>query len=94
MLFACEISLDGMPEYHDKFRGNAKSFEKAMETYDMLAALQEEDPRLRIHSISTATNENMERDPAAHELPATSAARRWTTTTSRSSAATARTRAC
>jgi MoaA/NifB/PqqE/SkfB family radical SAM enzyme len=59
MLFACEISLDGMPEYHNKFRGNDKSFEKAMETYDMLADLQKEDPRLRIHSISTATNQNM-----------------------------------
>ncbi len=59
MLFACELSLDGMPAYHDKFRGNDKSFEKAMETYDMLAALQQEDPRLRIHAISTATNQNM-----------------------------------
>lgn len=59
MLFACELSLDGMPEYHNKFRGSDKSFEKAMETYDMLAALQKEDPRLRIHSISTATNQNM-----------------------------------
>jgi MoaA/NifB/PqqE/SkfB family radical SAM enzyme len=59
-LFACEISLDGMPEYHDRFRGNPKSFAKAMETYDMLVKLQEEDPRLRIHSISTATNENLE----------------------------------
>jgi len=59
MLFACELSLDGMPEYHNKFRGNHQSFEKAMETYEMLAALQREDPRLRIHSISTATNQNM-----------------------------------
>lgn len=59
VLFACEISLDGMPEYHNKFRGNDRSFEKAMETYEMLAALQKEDPRLRIHSISTATNQNM-----------------------------------
>lgn len=58
-LFACEISLDGMPEYHDRFRGNPKSFAKAMETYDMLAELQKEDPRLRIHSISTATHENL-----------------------------------
>lgn len=57
--FVCEISLDGMPEYHDRFRGNPKSFEKAMETYDMLAALQKRDPRLRIHSIGTATHENM-----------------------------------
>jgi MoaA/NifB/PqqE/SkfB family radical SAM enzyme len=59
-LFACEISLDGMPEYHDRFRGNPRSFAKAMETYDMLVRLQAEDPRLRIHSISTATNENLE----------------------------------
>ena len=59
MLFACELSLDGMPDYHNKFRGNKHSFEKAMETYEMLASLQKEDPRLRIHSISTATNQNM-----------------------------------
>jgi MoaA/NifB/PqqE/SkfB family radical SAM enzyme len=58
-LFACEISLDGMPEYHDRFRGNPKSFAKAMETYDMLAELQREDPRLRIHAVSTVTHENV-----------------------------------
>src|ERR1700732_1106379 len=28
--FVCELSLDGMPEYHDRFRGNPKSFAKAM----------------------------------------------------------------
>jgi MoaA/NifB/PqqE/SkfB family radical SAM enzyme len=60
LLFVCELSLDGMPEYHNRFRGNPKSFDKAMETYDMLAALQKEDPRLRIHSVGTATHENME----------------------------------
>ena len=59
-LFVCELSLDGMPEYHNRFRGNPKSFDKAMETYEMLAALQKEDPRLRIHSVGTATHENME----------------------------------
>ena len=26
--FVCEISLDGMPEYHDRFRGNPRSFAK------------------------------------------------------------------
>ena len=57
--FVCELSLDGMPEYHDKFRGNDKSFAKAMETYDRLAELQARDPRLRIHAISTATAENL-----------------------------------
>lgn len=59
-LFVAEISLDGMPEYHNRFRGNPKSFEKAMETYEMLAALQREDPRLRIHSNTVAMSENME----------------------------------
>src|SRR5262249_43360437 len=58
--FVCELSLDGMPEYHDRFRGNPKSFAKAMETYEMLAALQKDDPRLRIHAISTAPHENMD----------------------------------
>lgn len=59
-LFAIELSLDGMPDFHNRFRGNNRSFQKAMETYDALAELQKKDPRLRIHSISTATSENME----------------------------------
>src|SRR5215472_14193011 len=58
--FVCEISLDGMPEYHNRFRGNAKSFAKAMETYDVLADLQKEDPRLRIHANTVAMSENMD----------------------------------
>ncbi len=58
--FVCEISLDGMPEYHDRFRGNPKSFAKAMETYDMLAELQKEDSRLRIHANTVAMSENMD----------------------------------
>ncbi len=57
--FVCEISLDGMPVYHNRFRGNEQSFDRAMDTYDMLAELQRQDPRLRIHSIGTATHENM-----------------------------------
>ena len=36
--FVCELSLDGMPEYHDKFRGNPHSFRKAMESIQILAA--------------------------------------------------------
>lgn len=59
-LFACELSLDGMHEYHNKFRGNPKSFEKAMETYEMLARLQRKDARLRIHSNAVAIGENMQ----------------------------------
>ncbi len=59
-LFACEISLDGMPEFHNEFRGNPRSFQKAMETYDALAELQKRHPRLRIHSIATVTHTNVD----------------------------------
>jgi MoaA/NifB/PqqE/SkfB family radical SAM enzyme len=59
-LFVTEISLDGLGEFHNKFRGSPGAFDKAMQTYDALAKLQESDPRLRIHSISTATDVNMD----------------------------------
>jgi MoaA/NifB/PqqE/SkfB family radical SAM enzyme len=59
-LFVAELSLDGMGEYHDRFRGRPRAFEKAMESYDALAELQQRDPRLRIHANSTATNENID----------------------------------
>ena len=59
-LFVAELSLDGLGEYHDKFRVSPGSFKKSMETYDALAKLQEEDPRVRVHAISTATEVNMD----------------------------------
>jgi MoaA/NifB/PqqE/SkfB family radical SAM enzyme len=59
-LFVVEISLDGMPEFHDRFRVAKGSFKRAMETYEALCEIQERDARLRIHAISTATNVNME----------------------------------
>ena len=58
-MFGVELSLDGMPAFHDEFRKAKHSFRKAMETYDALAELQKEDPRLQIHAISTATESNM-----------------------------------
>jgi MoaA/NifB/PqqE/SkfB family radical SAM enzyme len=58
-LFGIELSLDGMPEFHDEFRKAKNSFKKAMETYDALVELQKEDGRLQIHAISTATQINM-----------------------------------
>ena len=67
-LFACEISLDGMPEYHNRFRGMKDAFERAMVTYDALAKLQQRDSRLRIHCISTATSENMDQVKQLTEL--------------------------
>ncbi len=59
-LFAIELSLDGMEEFHDTFRVSKGSFARAMQTYDALVELQQEDPRLQIHSISTATADNMD----------------------------------
>jgi MoaA/NifB/PqqE/SkfB family radical SAM enzyme len=59
-LFVAELSLDGMQEFHDRFRGTPHAFERSMKTYEALAALQERDPRLRIHANSTATNVNVD----------------------------------
>lgn len=59
-MFVVELSLDGMPEFHDGFRGLPGAFERAMQTYDALAELQKEDGRLRIHAISTATQINID----------------------------------
>jgi len=59
-LFVAEISLDGLGEFHNKFRGSPGAFDKAMQTYEALSKLQESDPRLRIHSIFTATDVNMD----------------------------------
>ena len=58
-LIAIEFSLDGMPEFHNEFRGNPRSFQKAMETYDALTELQKRDDRLRLHSIATVTDTNV-----------------------------------
>lgn len=59
-LLVVELSLDGMAEFHDKFRGSPGAFERSMHTFDALAEIQASDPRLRIHAVSTATSANME----------------------------------
>ena len=59
-LFVVELSLDGMPEFHDNFRVTKNAFKHAMETYEALVKIQARDPRLRIHANSTATDVNME----------------------------------
>src|SRR3984893_17513263 len=46
-LFVAEISLDGLGEFHNKFRGSPGAFDKAMATYEAVAELQERDARLR-----------------------------------------------
>lgn len=59
-LFVAEFSLDGLGEFHDRFRGSPGSFKKAMESYEALAEIQKSDPRLRIHANSVATEVNMD----------------------------------
>lgn len=59
-LFVVELSLDGREQFHDEFRKSPGSFKRSMQTYQALAQLQLADPRLRIHSISTATENNIE----------------------------------
>ncbi len=58
-LFAVELSLDGMPEFHNAFRGMTDAFERAMDTYDALAGMQKRECRLRIHAVSTVTHTNL-----------------------------------
>ncbi len=59
-LLVIEISLDGMADYHNKLRGNGESFQKALDTYNMLSELGKRDRRLQIHANSTVTSENIE----------------------------------
>lgn len=59
-LLAVEFSLEGLEQYHDRFRVSPGSFRRALESYHALAAIQLRDPRLRLHAISTATGENIE----------------------------------
>lgn len=59
-LFAVEFSLDGLGEYHDRFRGMKGAFDRAMATYDALAELRTREPRLHLHAISTATGDNVD----------------------------------
>lgn len=58
-----ELSFDGLPATHDALRGRPGSFARALTTYDALAALQAEDPRLRLHAIATCSNKNIEEIP-------------------------------
>ena len=66
-LFGVELSLDGMPAFHDTFRRSKNSFRKAMETYDALVELQNEDPRLQIHAISDRVCDPHEPATRSHE---------------------------
>jgi len=58
-LFAVELSLDGMPAFHNSFRGMKDAFERAIDTYDALAEMKKTESRLHIHALSTVTSDNM-----------------------------------
>lgn len=55
-----ELSLDGTLDYHNRFRGDRRSFDSAIQTYYGLAALARRDPRLRLRVVSTATRDNLD----------------------------------
>jgi MoaA/NifB/PqqE/SkfB family radical SAM enzyme len=59
-VLAIELSLDGMPEFHDKIRVTKNAFKQAMATYEALVEVQKQDPRLRIHANSTAMDGNID----------------------------------
>lgn len=55
-----ELSLDGTAEFHNRFRGDPRSFDNAIQTYYGLAAIARRDPRLRLRVVSTATRDNLD----------------------------------
>jgi radical SAM protein with 4Fe4S-binding SPASM domain len=55
-----ELSLDGTSDFHNRFRGDTRSFDNAIQTYYGLAAVARRDPRLRLRVVSTATRDNLE----------------------------------
>ena len=59
-VLAIELSLDGMPEFHDRMRVTKNAFKQAMATYEALVDVQKQDPRLRIHANSTALDGNLD----------------------------------
>ncbi len=59
-LVAVELSIDGTEESHNTLRGSPEAFQRALATHDMLAKLQREDPRVRIHATSTVMSHNID----------------------------------
>jgi len=55
-----ELSIDGMADFHNRFRGDPRSFDNAIQTYYGLAAIARRDPRLRLRVVSTATRDNLD----------------------------------
>ncbi len=56
------ISLDGTKQIHDEIRGVKGSFEKALETYKLLAQLKKEQD-FGLKAVTTISNKNVENIP-------------------------------
>ncbi len=54
------LSLDGFEEFHDENRGVKGNFQKLLETYDELAELKKNYPRLSLKVITVITNKNVD----------------------------------
>ncbi len=53
------VALDGIGKTHDKIRGVAGNFEKALESLELLQELRWREPRLRLHVNSVVCRENV-----------------------------------
>jgi len=62
------LSLDGLPELHDRLRGVPGSFEKVIETYHKLIELKKKNPDLRVHVTTTVSKFNYDQMPQLIEL--------------------------
>jgi MoaA/NifB/PqqE/SkfB family radical SAM enzyme len=55
-----ELSIDGTARFHNRLRGDERSFDNAIQSYYGLAAIQRRDPRLRLRVASIALSDNLE----------------------------------
>jgi MoaA/NifB/PqqE/SkfB family radical SAM enzyme len=53
------LALDGIGETHDRIRGVAGNFERALESLRLLQELRRNEPRLRLHVNSVVCRENV-----------------------------------
>jgi MoaA/NifB/PqqE/SkfB family radical SAM enzyme len=54
------LSIDGLPEFHDKQRGLVGSFDRAVQTYHELAAMKSEFSRLEVNVTPTLADNNVD----------------------------------
>lgn len=63
-----DVSLDGLGERHDRIRGAAGTFERALETFRELQTLQPRLPRLQLGVILAVMRSNQEQLDALYEF--------------------------